>query len=141
MSRQQIVIYNVYAPNHYRDKEVCWDSLSKNITEEDNSNIILGGELNLILHANEKRGGSFTPDPFRNQLENIMQHGDLVDIIQKNRKYTWSKPRLCRNNIMERLDRILVNIFFLSTFSVVNASILPFVASDHYPTAFALTLE
>lgn len=40
---------------------------------------------------------------------------------------------------MERLDRILVNVSLLSTFSVVNASILPFVASDHYPTA--LTLE
>eukprot|EP00253_Pinus_taeda_P010059 PITA_10059 len=73
MSSQQIVIYNVYAPNHYRDKEVCWASLSNNIAEEDSNNIILGGDLNLILHANEKRGGNFTPDPFRNQLENIMQ--------------------------------------------------------------------
>ena len=32
MSKQQIVIFNVYTPNHYSDKEVCWDSLSKNIT-------------------------------------------------------------------------------------------------------------
>ena len=104
MSKQQIVIFNVYAPNHYRDKEVCWDSLSKNIMEEDKSNIILGGDFNLILHANEKRGGSFMLDPFRNQMENIMQSGDLIDITPKNRKYTWSNCRLGSSNIMERLD-------------------------------------
>lgn len=68
-----------------------------------------------------------------------MQHGDLVDIIPKNRKYTWSNRRLGRNNIMERLDQILVNVSFLSTFLVDNASILPFGTSYHYPTA--LTLE
>lgn len=104
MSSQQLVIYNVYVLNHYRDKEACWNSLSNNIAEEENNNIILGGDLNLILHANEKRGGGFTPDPFRNQLESVMQLGDLVDIIPKNRKFTWSSRRLGKRNIMERLD-------------------------------------
>eukprot|EP00253_Pinus_taeda_P017174 PITA_17174 len=138
MSKQQIVIFNIYTPNHYRDKKVCWDSLSKNIMEEDSSNIILGGDLNLILHANEKRGGSFTPYPFRNQLETIMQNGDLIDIIPKNRKYSWSNHRLGSNNIMERLDQFLVNISFLSTYSVVNATILPFAVSDHHPITLAM---
>jgi len=94
ISSQQLVIYNIYASNHYRDKEVCWDSLRNNIAEEDNTNIILGGDLNLILHANEKHGGRFTLDPFRNQLENVIQHRDLVDIIPKNCKFTWSNCRL-----------------------------------------------
>lgn len=40
---------------------------------------------------------------------------------------------------MERLDIILVNVTLLSTYSVVYASILPFTASNHYPTE--LTLE
>eukprot|EP00253_Pinus_taeda_P013716 PITA_13716 len=40
---------------------------------------------------------------------------------------------------MERLDQILVNVSLLSTFTAVYTSILPFAASDHYPTA--LTLE
>eukprot|EP00253_Pinus_taeda_P003777 PITA_03777 len=138
MSKQQIVIFNVYAPNHYRDKEVCWDSLSKNIMEEDSNNIILGGDLNLILHANEKRAGIFTPDPFRSQLEIIMQNGELIDIIPKNRKYTWSNHRLCSNNIMERVDRFLVNISLLSTYSVANATILLFTASYHYPITLSM---
>jgi len=40
---------------------------------------------------------------------------------------------------MERLDRILVIVTLLSTFSAVHTSILPFATSDHYPTT--LTLE
>ena len=39
---------------------------------------------------------------------------------------------------MERLDRILVNVSFLSSFAAVHASILPFAISDHYPTALSL---
>lgn len=67
-----------------------------------------------------------------------MQHGDLVDVIPKNRTFTWNNHRLGKNNIMERLDRILVNVTLLSTFSNVHASILPFAASDHYPTTLTL---
>lgn len=65
-NNQRIVIYNVYAPNHYRDKEQCWGTLKEIIDEEENNNIILGGDLNLILHSNEKQGGCFSSDPYRN---------------------------------------------------------------------------
>ena len=45
----------------------------------------MGGDFNVILHANEKRGGSFTIDPYRALLANIMQESELVDIVPKNR--------------------------------------------------------
>eukprot|EP00253_Pinus_taeda_P016434 PITA_16434 len=67
-----LIIYNVYIPNHYREKEQCWKELRENIDNEQNPNIILAGDFNLILHANEKRGGNFTHDPFRSHLEGIM---------------------------------------------------------------------
>lgn len=66
MSSYQLIIFNVYIPNHYRDKEACWTSLSNNIEKEENSNILVGDDLNLILQANEKCGGSFNLDPFIN---------------------------------------------------------------------------
>lgn len=42
---------------------------------------------------------------------------------------------------MERLDRFLVNISLLSSFSVVNASILPFAVSDHYPITLVMDMH
>eukprot|EP00253_Pinus_taeda_P017214 PITA_17214 len=131
-------MFNVYVPNHYRDKGKCWETLSNHIMEGDSNNTIVGGDFNLILHANEKRGGNFLPDPFRNQMENVMHIGDLIDIAPKNRKFTWSNRRLGSNNIMERLDRFLVNISLVSTFSSVNSTILPFAASNHYPITLDL---
>lgn len=114
--QQIIVIYNIYAPNHFRDKERCWEEIKVSMNAEENTNIMLGGDLNLVLHANEKRGGIFSPDPFRTQLEDITHDQDLVDIIPKNRRYTWSNRRLGTCNIMERLDRIIINVMLLSSF-------------------------
>lgn len=59
VDNQIAIIYNIYVPNHFREKECYWDDLKASIDGEENSNIILGGDFNLILHANEKRGGFF----------------------------------------------------------------------------------
>ena len=98
----------------------------------------MGEEFTLILHANEKRGGCFNPDPSQDQLEVIMQDHELVDTVPKNRRYTWSNKRIGRGNIMERLDRILVAVTLLSYYSIASASVLPFSASDHYPITLSL---
>eukprot|EP00253_Pinus_taeda_P004132 PITA_04132 len=136
--KQTIIIYNIYVPNHYRDKDCCWRDLKSNIDEEGSSNIILGGDLNLILHANEKRGGSFISDSYRIHLENIMQEYELMDIVPKNRRYTWSNRRIGVGNIMERLDKILINVSLLSMFSVGYASVLTCPVSDHFPITLML---
>ena len=86
-------MYNVYGPKHYRDKELCWNSLKGDIDNGDNNNTIMGGYFNLILHANEKRGGYFNLDPSRDQLEVMMEDHELVDIVPKKRRYTWRKQK------------------------------------------------
>lgn len=134
----EVKIYNIYSPNHFREKEVCWTTLEEDLEEERDNNLILAGDLNLVMHSNEKRGGNFTADNFRNRLEHIMQEKDLVDLKPKNRKYTWSNRRLGAGNIMERLDRFLVNIGFLSSFSNGQSDILNTSASDHFPITLTL---
>ena len=62
--------------------------MKESIEGESTTNLIVAGDFNLILHANEKRGGNFAHDPFRNHLEAIIQENELVDIIPKNRRYT-----------------------------------------------------
>eukprot|EP00253_Pinus_taeda_P030010 PITA_30010 len=120
------------------EKEACWNTLETNIEEDQDINLILAGDLNLVLHANEKRGGNFSADPFRNRLEHIIQEQDLVDIKPKNRRYTWSNRRLGAENIMERLDRFLINIAYLSSFSTGQSNILNNSTSDHYPITLTL---
>lgn len=117
---------------------MCWNTLEASIEEERNNNLIITGDLNLVMHANEKRGGNFIPDPFRSQFEAIMQEHDLVDIRPKNRRYTWSNRRIGAGNIMERLDRFLISVAYMSTFSTGHSNILNVSASDHYPITLTL---
>ena len=56
-----VSLINLYAPNSYSEKIECWNLLR----EERNNlqgNVILAGDLNLILSQNEKRGGSNSTD-------------------------------------------------------------------------------
>eukprot|EP00253_Pinus_taeda_P033841 PITA_33841 len=138
MNNQTIIIYNVYAPNHYREKETCCGDLQASIDGELNSNIIVAGDFNLILHANEKRGDTFPPDPFRVRLEAIIQDHDLMDVAPKNRRCTWSNRKLGSGNIIERLDKFLINISFLSSFYVGYAIVLSSSTFDHYPITLTL---
>eukprot|EP00253_Pinus_taeda_P010445 PITA_10445 len=131
-------IYNIYSLNHYREKEACWNTLATNIEEDQDNNLILAGDLNLVLHANEKRGRIFGADPFKDRLEHIIQEQELVDIKPKNRMYTWSNRRLGAGNIMERLDHFLINITYLSSFATGQSNILNNSASDHYPITLTL---
>jgi len=67
-----------------------------------------------------------------------MQNHDLVDVAPKNHRFTWNNRRLGKDNIMEQLDRILVNVSLLSPYSTAYAIVLPYLASDHYPTTLVL---
>ena len=101
-------IYNIYSTNHYKDKETCWETLKESIGDDREDNILVGGDLNLILKAKEKRGGNFLLDQNRETLEEIMEQSNLLDIPPKNGKYTWDNRRIGKANIKEILDRILI---------------------------------
>ena len=81
-------IYNIYSPNHYKDKERCWQTLQDSIGDDREDNFIVWGDLNLILKAEEKRGGNLLSDPRKETLEEIMEQSILLDIPPKNGKYT-----------------------------------------------------
>lgn len=134
----EIIIYNIYGPNHYMDKEVCWSTLQEDMEKEENLNYIIGGDLNLILHAKEKRGGNFTTDPSQEKLENIMVEHYLVDIVPKNRCFTWSNKILGPGNIMERLDHFIVVVLLISLHSTATSTIIDCIASDHQPITLDL---
>ena len=66
-----VSIINIYAPNSYNEKINCWTLLR----EERNNlqgNIILAGDLNLILSPTEKRGGSRSIDPTKDIVEDLI---------------------------------------------------------------------
>eukprot|EP00253_Pinus_taeda_P027567 PITA_27567 len=135
---EEYTIYNVYAPPHFRDKASCWDSLSSDLMTAHGRNIFLGGDLNLIRNADEKVGGNFLADPSRDTLEETIQAHSLVDIPPQNGRFTWSNKRTGKNNIKERLDRILVQERIVANLSRIQSTIIQGFISDHKPMALHL---
>lgn len=72
-NENKIFLFNIYAPNHYKEKEIYWNSLKNIILQEHNKNIILGGYPNVIMNTEEKFGGTFHADPSSDTLESIIE--------------------------------------------------------------------
>ena len=136
--KEKYNVINIYAPNHYKEKEQCWDTIKEALKETQIRKIILGGDLNLVRSIEEKFGGTYHIDPSRDALEEIMKQHNLIDIPANNGKYTWSNKRVGKNNIKERLDRILIQENIAAVHSSIKSKILHTIASDYKPVAITM---
>jgi len=96
-------------------------------------NIVLAGDMNMVLNTNEKKGGYYGNDAQRNQIMEIIRQNDLIDIKPKKGKYTWTNKRIGDSHIVDRLDRFLIQGNLLMEGKIINSSILPNLTSDHKP--------
>eukprot|EP00253_Pinus_taeda_P008795 PITA_08795 len=113
----------------------------KGVSPSHSKNIIIAGDLNVTLAAEEKKGGSPVRDPAREWVEDIMISWDLEDIKPSAGKYTWSNKRLGPNHIPARLDRFLVQTSFLTSGLMASSKILPNCSSDHKPISLELSKD
>ena len=104
-------------------------------------NIIISGDLNVTLAANEKKGGSIVRDPSREWVEDIILGWDLIDIKPSRGIFTWTNKSLGLGHIASRLDRFLVHSSFLSLGLHASSKIIPNCVSDHKPILLDLSLE
>jgi ribonuclease HI/exonuclease III len=129
----QVSLFNIYAPQILGEKIQCWDSLQTYLHQNNLPNIILGGDFNVTLAQDEKRGGSIVRDPAREWVEDIAAAWDLLDIKPTKGRYTWTNKRIGPGHIAARLDRFLVQSTFLVLGLETKTEILTHSASDHKP--------
>ena len=63
-SKTVISLFNLYVHVYFLEKKVCWKYLSEFMEIHSPINIIVVGDLNLILDPKEKHGGTRGKDPF-----------------------------------------------------------------------------
>ena len=89
-SKLKISLVNLYVPVIYAEKRECWNSLTSFLEQESPNNIILAGDLNIVLKAKEKRGGSNSKDHMVAIVEELAQQWDLLDLNPTQGLFTWS---------------------------------------------------
>lgn len=104
-------------------------------------NIVIAGDLNILLDLKEKRGGNNNKDLLLPLVEDIIQQWDLLDLKPKKGRYTWNNNRTGVAHISARLDRFLVQSTLLMDKRIVSTRILPKLTSDHKPILLQLDEE
>eukprot|EP00253_Pinus_taeda_P030505 PITA_30505 len=126
-------LFNMYVSVHYEEKNECWKTLIEYIEQCSPTNIIIGGDMNIILDPKEKQGGSYTRDPFLLTVENLIQSWDLVDFKLVKGTYTWTNNKTGEQHISARLDRFLASSAIMMDNRMVLSKILPKLTSDNKP--------
>lgn len=92
-SKLSFSLFNLYVPVLYSEKRDCWTSLIAFLEQHSPKNIILAGDLNIVLKHKEKRGGTHSRDPFLPMVEGLIQDWDLTDLIPVKGLHTWTNNR------------------------------------------------
>lgn len=119
------------------ERKILWTDLSSIIKAD--TPVFIQGDFNVILNADEKKGGNlFSPNESLDFL-NFISTNSLVDIGFNGSNFTWCNNRSYKNRIWKRLDRVLVNSAWLDL--PVNSSVLHLarVGSDHSPLLISIT--
>eukprot|EP00253_Pinus_taeda_P005951 PITA_05951 len=141
VSKLNVSLFNLYVPVNYAEKRECWYSLSTYLEQQSPNNIIIAGDLNIVLKPKEKRGGSSSRDPMLATVEEIVQNWDLLDFPPVHGLYTWSNNRVGSEQISARLDRFMIQSGLLLNKKIASTKILPKLTSDHKPIQLLLEDE
>ena len=101
-------------------------------------NIILSGDLNIILNQAKKRGGSLVRDPIRELVDDLILDWELSDAIPSRGKLTWTNKRMGPRHISARLEISLIQYSFLLLGLNTTSKILPFGGSNHNPISLEI---
>ena len=96
------MIVNIYGPN--KDEPVFYADLYRQLFEMDQSNVIIGGDLNMILSPLDKLGGKSTPLSVKAEVFTSLTESEYHDTFRllhpDKRIFTWwrwnPKPIMCR---------------------------------------------
>lgn len=131
INNKDINLVNVYGPNN--DNPSLFNKLENFISNNNESNIIVGGDFNTIINPSmdKKNGRMDTNKKCQSVINSIMSNYELNDIWRENnpneKQFTWhsnTKPV-----IFSRLDYFLISEYLRNT--LPKCTIKPGFKTDH----------
>ena len=131
----------IYGDPHHHATNMIWDLVLNFITLNSNLPMLCMGDLNELMHSNEK----FGPTPadvnrINNFCASVKQCG-LIDLGYNGPAYTWTNKRFSFVPTYERLDRCLGNAEWCLAYPSTTIYHLPMMYSDHAPILAVLNSQ
>ncbi|GJZ37317.1 RNA-directed DNA polymerase, eukaryota, reverse transcriptase zinc-binding domain protein [Tanacetum coccineum] len=131
--RKQFVSF-VYAKNFERDRKPLWRNLSEHNMLVSNEPWVVLGDFNVIMNTDECSNSFNIVDRDMDVFRRVLHSLELEDIVSYGMFYTWiQKRRNPEAGFLKKLDRVLGNASFLSSYASCFAKFLPYMTSDHCP--------
>ncbi|GJX20357.1 RNA-directed DNA polymerase, eukaryota [Tanacetum coccineum] len=128
LTRQEMMVIAIYAPQDNREKQSLWEYLQQVISNW-KGEVIIMGDFNEVRFKTDRFGCNF--NPLGAQRFNAFITGSgLVEVTLGGSHFTWCHKSATK---MSKLDRFLVSESVLSVYPNINAITLERYLSDHRP--------
>jgi exonuclease III len=135
-SNKEGILTNAYGPQSPQEKDNFLKRLLVLGNLMDKKQWIIGGDFNIIISLEEKRGGIRRLDKDSETFQNLIEDLHLVDMEARNGIFTWTDKHSGTNQIACRLDHFLVSECFMLEGPLLEVNILPKAGSGHWSIHF-----
>lgn len=91
------------------------------------------GDMNDILHADEKKGRATRPNWLIRGFRQAVQDVDLIDVHMEGYLFTWLNNLGTPRAVEEKLDKALANNLWMHMYPSAKLENLVAPSSDHFP--------
>ena len=123
-----VVVASAYGPSAPALKHELGEDLVRLRGAYPDSPLLIGGDFNVTLQANDRPNGGGGQDPRSRQLREVITLLGLVEMGPSDRRFTWRGP-----TTQSRLDRFLCSNELLAAYPLAQALTLPRPLLDHSP--------
>ncbi|XP_074266117.1 uncharacterized protein LOC141588583 [Silene latifolia] len=127
----------VYGFNKAAERESLWNSI-RDYHRGINGPWMVCGDFNAILDYHERIGGAPVSYADVLPLAQVTQDCNLVDLKATGAFFTWNNKHENGDKVYSRIDRVLINDDWITTFPDSVANFLPEGLFDHCPCLISL---
>ncbi|GJT94905.1 RNA-directed DNA polymerase, eukaryota, partial [Tanacetum coccineum] len=128
LTGQDLLMIAVYAPHDFKDKQLLWDYLTREIGKW-KGEVVIMGDFNEVRYKSDRFGSVFNVQG-ANMFNSFITNAGLVEVSLGGSSFTWCHKSATK---MSKLDRFLVSESLLSTWPNITAVTLERYLSDHRP--------
>ncbi|GKA83517.1 zinc knuckle CX2CX4HX4C containing protein, partial [Tanacetum coccineum] len=98
-------------------------------------------DFNVSLSADEKSFGPFYIDTGMRDFQDCVKAIEVSDVNKTGLRFTWNQNPKGEHVTLKKIDRIMANLDFYSSFVGSSAFFLPYRISDHSPAVLRIPME
>ncbi|XP_020677236.1 uncharacterized protein LOC110095870 [Dendrobium catenatum] len=131
-SKGSWIVSSVYGSTYANERKCLWMDIGRHCSTD--LPMVVGGDFNCVLSQSEKRGGKkFFLTQGSKDFNNFMIIIDLHEVRSMGPRFTWCNKKSGNAQILEKLDRCLINSSALNNINLHIVKHLSRIASDHCP--------